>query len=126
MDSLNTETALHTAGPRKLHLDKRADKLAADIAAGGDPDELLSDRQLAQLTGYSVQWFQIARCKGFAPPYVRLSPRRVRTRRSDYVRWLEARTHRATAEYVTVNTGRKAGSRVLDGRVIPPVAPVEA
>jgi predicted DNA-binding transcriptional regulator AlpA len=123
-----TETsavALDTATPRSFHLDRRAGRLAGEIAAGGDPDELLSDSQLAELTGYSVVWFQVARCKGYAPPFVRLSPRRVRTRRSDYVQWLLERTHRATSEYDTGATGRKPGSKVIGGKVIAP-EPVDA
>src|SRR5260370_88018 len=54
--------------PRRHHIDKRAGALAAEIAAGGDPDELLSDSQLAELSGLSVQFFQIGRVKGYAPP----------------------------------------------------------
>jgi predicted DNA-binding transcriptional regulator AlpA len=107
--------------PQRIHIDRRADKLAAEIAAGGDPDELLSDSQLSELTGLSVQWFQIARVRGFGPPFVRLSPRRVRTRRADYVAWLRARTHRSSAEYRDPDepaAGRKRGSRVVDGRVV--------
>src|SRR5216683_1390383 len=98
--------------PRRHHIDNRAGALAADIAAGGDPDELLSDSQLAELSGLSVQFFQIGRVKGYSPPFIRLSPRRVRTRRSDYVRWLEDRTHRRTSEYadpLASRAGRQPG-----------------
>jgi predicted DNA-binding transcriptional regulator AlpA len=116
------ETAAVTstaAIPKSFHIDRRAGRLAAEIAAGGDPDELLSDSQLAELTGMSVVWFQIARSRGYGPPFVRLSPRRVRTKRSAYVAWLEARTHRSTSEYTTTG-GRKLGSRVVDGKVVAP------
>jgi predicted DNA-binding transcriptional regulator AlpA len=115
----------HDAGlvPRRHHIDRRAGKLAAEIAAGGDPDQLLSDHELSELTGLSRQWFTVARVRGFAPPFVRLSPRVVRTRRSDYVAWLEERTHLRTAEYADADApyrGRQKGSRVIDGKVIPP------
>src|SRR6266568_722168 len=88
--SMSTDTSITalSTGLPKHHLDKRAGKLAAEIAAGGDPDELLSDNQLAELSGLSIQWFQIGRVRGYAPPFIRLSPRRIRTRRSDYVAWL--------------------------------------
>lgn len=115
--------------PQRFHIDKRADRLAAEIAAGGDPDELLSDSQLAELSGMSIQWFQIGRVKGYAPPFIRLSPRRVRTRRADYVRWLEQRTHLRTSEYADPAAppqGRKPGSRVIDGKVVAPEEAADA
>jgi predicted DNA-binding transcriptional regulator AlpA len=96
------------------------DRLAADIAAG-DPDELLSTRQIALLSGLSEQWFEIARGKGLGPPFVRMSARRIRYRRDDYVAWLQARSHQSTAEYSTTNLGgRTPGSRVVDGHVVEP------
>ncbi len=118
--TLALDTGQSTA-PRRHHIDKRAGALAAEIAAGGDPDELLSDSQLAELSGLSVQFFQIGRVKGYAPPFIRLSPRRVRTRRRDYTRWLEDRTHLRTSEYadpLAPRIGRKPGSRVVAGKVV--------
>jgi hypothetical protein len=124
-----TDTAItpldtgQSTAPRRHHIDKRAGALAAEIAAGGDPDELLSDSQLAELSGLSVQFFQIGRVKGYAPLFIRLSPRRVRTRRRDYVAWLEQRTHLRTSEYadpLAPRMGRKPGSRVVGGKVLRP------
>ena len=39
--------------PTETHhyIDKRAAKVATEIAAGGDPDELLSTSELAEITG---------------------------------------------------------------------------
>ena len=102
------------------HIDRRAGRLAADIAAG-DPDELLSTRQIALLSGLSEQWFEIARGKGLGPPFIRMSARRIRYRRDSYVAWLMARAHQSTAEYSTTNLGgRVPGSRVVDGHVVEP------
>lgn len=84
---------------RRHHIDQRAAKLADEIERGGDPDELLSDSDLHELTGLSLVWFRIGRVKGYAPPFVRLAPRVVRTRRADYVAWLRERTHLRTSEY---------------------------
>jgi hypothetical protein len=44
----------------------------------GDPDEMLSTVQVAQLLAVSSQWLEIGRHQGYGPKYIRLSPRRVR------------------------------------------------
>jgi predicted DNA-binding transcriptional regulator AlpA len=88
------------ARARRHHIDQRAARLADEIQAGGDPDQLLSDNDLHELTGLSTAWFRIGRTKGYAPPFVRLSPRVVMTKRSDYVAWLRERTHLRTSEYI--------------------------
>jgi predicted DNA-binding transcriptional regulator AlpA len=134
---MSTDTsiyALATADPgrgqRTHHLDRRAGKIAVEIAAAsGDLDELLSTRQLAQLTGLSEQFFEIGRCRNYGPNFTRLSTRRIRYRRSDVLRWLAERVHRSTAEYAgepgtaagSPGIGRATGSKVIDGKVVPPV-----
>jgi len=79
----------------------RLDRAAANIAAreSGDPDELLSTSDLSEMTGLSISWFEIARCKGYGPPFKRLSHRAVRYKRSDVLAWLDERSFRCTSEY---------------------------
>jgi hypothetical protein len=81
--------------PRNHHLDRFALDLAYGVAVG-DPDELLTTKLVAGLIHVSVQWMEIARCAGYGPPYVRLSPRVVRYRRKDLVDWLRSRAAIAT------------------------------
>jgi predicted DNA-binding transcriptional regulator AlpA len=112
---------LTTGGPQSHHLDKRASDIAARIDGGGDKDELLSTEQTATLLGVSRQWLEIGRTRGYGVPFVRLSPRRVRYRRSDVIAWLNERTHHATAEYSSEwkqRPGRMAGSKVVGGKVV--------
>jgi predicted DNA-binding transcriptional regulator AlpA len=105
--------------PQRHHLDRRAADIAAE-AAEGDCDDLMTTSELAEMLGISVQWLEIGRSKSYGPPFVRLSPRRVRYNRSDVIAWLAERTHAATSEYETGRPGRRSGSRVVDGRVVEP------
>jgi len=109
--------------PQSHHLDKRASDIAERVAEGGDQDELLSTKQTATLLGVSQQWLEIGRTRGYGVPFVRLSARRVRYRRSDVIAWLNQRTHQATVAYSSEwrqPPGRKAGSKVIGGKVIAP------
>jgi predicted DNA-binding transcriptional regulator AlpA len=83
--------------PRRHHLDRRADLLAE--YGDGNPDDLLKTRAVADWLGVSTQWLEIGRSKGYGPPFVRFSPRRVRYRRGDILKWLKERTYRSTAGY---------------------------
>jgi predicted DNA-binding transcriptional regulator AlpA len=76
--------------PVKHHLDRRAADLAE--TGRGDPDSLLSTPALAEWLTVSAQWLEIGRSKGYGPKFVRLSPSRVRYRRSDVLDWLASRT----------------------------------
>ncbi len=108
--------------PRTHHLDRRADKLAEE-AADGDPDELLTDQQLALLLGVSVQWVQIGRGRGYTPPCVRLSPRVVRTRRDDLHAWLLTRTYLHRDQYrdpTQKQQGRPPGGKMIAGKYVLP------
>lgn len=80
------------------HIDKRASRLVAD-AESNDPDELLTTDKTADWLGVSEQWLERGRIKRYGPKYTRLSPRVVRYKRSDVLRWLMARTHSCTSEY---------------------------
>jgi predicted DNA-binding transcriptional regulator AlpA len=104
------------------HLDRRALALI-EAANEGTDDELLSTTRVAVWLGVSPEWVEIGRSKGWGPPYVRLSPRRIRYRRGDVKKWLQERAHRSTDEYDTGRQGRAPGSKVIAGRVVPPEAP---
>ncbi len=104
------------------HLDRRALDLI-EAANEGTDDELLSTPRTAVWLGVSPEWLEIGRSKGWGPPYLRLSPRRVRYCRGDVKRWLQERLHRSTAEYadpLASRAGRQPGSRVVAGKVLRP------
>jgi predicted DNA-binding transcriptional regulator AlpA len=84
--------------PIRHHLDRRADDIA-DAAANKSPDDLLTTAGTAEWLGVSPQWLEIGRSKGYGPPFVRLSTRRVRYHRTAVLAWLASRTHASTAEY---------------------------
>jgi predicted DNA-binding transcriptional regulator AlpA len=84
--------------PLRHHLDRRADHIA-DFAADKSADELLTTPATAEWLGVSTQWLEIGRSKGYGPPFVRLSTRRVRYHRAGVLAWLASRTHASTAEY---------------------------
>ena len=86
--------------PNRHHLDSRAAELA-ELAERGSPDDLLPTRETADLIGTSHQWLEIGRTKGYGPPFVRISPRCIRYRRSAIITWLDSRTFNSTAEYVS-------------------------
>jgi hypothetical protein len=83
--------------PLRHHLDRRASELIENGA--GISRDLLTTEATAEWLGVSSQWLEIGRSKNYGPPFVRLSPRRIRYRRDDVVAWLRERTYRATAEY---------------------------
>ena len=84
--------------PKRHHIDRRAAKLVEAAETSGDPDELISTKELADWLGCSPQWCEIARHRGYGPKFKKLSPRRVRYMRRDVLRWLAGRTHQSTKE----------------------------
>src|ERR1051325_11513151 len=90
---------MRSAAPKHHHLDRRAADLVEKCP--GDPDELLKALYVATWLGVSVDWLDNGRHRGYGPEYIRLSPRRIRYRRSDVIRFLEERRHSSTAEYAT-------------------------
>ena len=94
-----TADAHPIAASGRHHLDRRADHIAQAGVAAGDADDLLNTRTLADWLGVSVQFLEIGRHRGYGPPFIRLSTRRVRYKRSDVLDWLAERTHAVTAEY---------------------------
>jgi predicted DNA-binding transcriptional regulator AlpA len=83
------------------HLDRRSGQLQQQVATALDQEKLLSTRELAPLLGVSTQWLEIGRHEGYGPAFVRIGSRRIRYRRDDVLSWLETRTHRSTAEYMS-------------------------
>lgn len=82
---------------RQVRLAARAYALAD--AGRGHPDDLLTTEEVAAWMGTSDQFVELGRLKGYGPPYKRLSPRVVRYKRSDVLKWLKSHTHTSTAEY---------------------------
>ena len=85
--------------PQRHHLDRRAAALAAEGAEAGDDDDLLTTTEVSEWLQISRQWLEIARSKNFGPPFVRLTPRRIRYVRASVTAWLRERQHRGTSEY---------------------------
>lgn len=73
----------------KYHLDKRAADLIA--AGAGNPDDLLTTRQVALWLSMSVITLEIWRSKGMGPPFIKLTPRMVRYQRGGVLNWLANR-----------------------------------
>jgi len=63
------------------------------------PDNLLREREAAELLDVAPRWLQDRRADGNGPPFVRLSARAVRYRVRDLLAWLDDNTHMSTAEY---------------------------
>jgi hypothetical protein len=119
MKSSTAKIALFTGSH---HLDRRAFDLI-EAANEGTDEDLMSTPRVAVWLGVSPEWLEIGRSRGWGPPFLRLSPRRVRYRRGTVKAWLKERAHRCTAEYAdpaALRPGRKAGSHVIDGKVVAP------
>ena len=92
---------------QNFHLDRRAHELI-ETGNTGQPDELLSTKQVAEWLGVSRQWAEIQRTKGGGPSFIRVSPTRIRYRRQAVLDWLAERTHASTAEYAQhIDVGRR-------------------
>jgi predicted DNA-binding transcriptional regulator AlpA len=103
--------------PLRHHLDSRACELIAD--GQGEPDDLLTTRQVAEWFSCSKEWLEIGRSKGYGPPFKRLGPKRVRYSRSDVLQWLKERTHRSTAEYILADDVRPPGPPHIAAKPVP-------
>jgi hypothetical protein len=86
--------------PGRHHLDRRAIALIEEATLRTD-DELMATPNVALWLRVSPEWLEIGRCKGWGPPFIKLSPRRVRYRVGDVKKWLAERRYRCTAEYST-------------------------
>jgi predicted DNA-binding transcriptional regulator AlpA len=76
--------------PSTHHLDKYTHDFLPRFLEG-DPDQLLSTKEVALLLHVSVQWLEIGRCSGYGPPFVRLTPSMVRYKRGAIAKWLRSR-----------------------------------
>ena len=85
--------------PQKTnHLDKRAEVLV-EIGAS-DPDDLLTEAELAAWFGVSKSWVVGARSRGTGPPYKALDDLHViRYQRGDARTWLKSRTRTRARKY---------------------------
>ena len=103
--------------PQRHHIDRRAAALAA--APAGSDDELLATRDMARWLGCSVQWLTIGRHKGYGPPYSRIAKKMIRYRVGDARRWLAARAHTRTNEYVSRRPSAATEAAELGVSMIP-------
>jgi hypothetical protein len=86
--------------PKKLLIDKRATRLAALIEGTFLPDELLDTPQCADVLEVSIEFLEIARPKGYGPPFIKIDNNRfVRYRCDGLVEWLRSRAELYTANY---------------------------
>lgn len=83
--------------PKRHHIDRHADAILRDGAAGAD-DDLLTERQMADWWRVSPGWFQQGRFKGYGPEFVELAPNCIRYRRGEGRAYLRERTFASTAE----------------------------
>jgi predicted DNA-binding transcriptional regulator AlpA len=77
---------------KRFHLDKRAASLINIGHIQFNEDDLISTKQLAEWTGTSTQLWEIQRHHGEGPPWIKISPRRVRYEVRDVLKWLASRT----------------------------------
>jgi hypothetical protein len=76
------------------------------------PDDLLDQRQATTRLGLtSARTLEAWRRRGYWSPFLRLSPRLVRSRTSDIDRWLGARVVGAQHEDVMDERGSRRGKR---------------
>lgn len=67
------------------------------ISINADPDALLTEKDAARLLGLSIRFLQKHRSYGDGPPFVRISSRCIRYRRSDLKEWSGSRIATSTA-----------------------------
>lgn len=63
-----------------------------------DPDELLTDKEAAELTKLSVRTFQAWRMSGKGPEYIRISSRAVRYRRETLLKFFQSLARQSTSD----------------------------
>jgi predicted DNA-binding transcriptional regulator AlpA len=97
MDIIDAKAGRIFTPPKSHHIDKRA----ADVAdqGVGDDDTLMTTDQVGAWLGLSRQWLEIARHRGYGPPWIKTSPKRVRYLRGAVKAWLRSRTYTSTAQY---------------------------
>jgi predicted DNA-binding transcriptional regulator AlpA len=63
-----------------------------------DPDQLLTEIEAAQILKFTPRALQAWRCRGGGPPFVRISARAIRYRRSDLSHWIAERLRTSTSD----------------------------
>lgn len=63
-----------------------------------DPASLLTEAEAAKLLKFTPRFLQARRVRGDSPPFVRISSRAIRYRRSDLVAWIEERVRTSTSD----------------------------
>ena len=63
-----------------------------------DPDQLLTEKQAADILCYSQRALQNWRLRGGGPKYVKVSARSIRYRRCDLQDWTKSRLRNNTSE----------------------------
>ena len=59
---------------------------------------LLTEADAAKLLAFTPRFLQARRIRGNGPPFVRISSRAIRYRRSDLLAWIEDRVRTSTAD----------------------------
>ena len=62
------------------------------------PPLLLTEKEVAQATGFSTRTLQKWRMIGEGPPFVRISARAIRYRRVDIDEWINSRLRTSTSD----------------------------
>jgi hypothetical protein len=86
------------ATPKRHSIDRRADRVLADMATLPD-DWLLTTPEVAAWFCVSVCWLEIGRHEGWGPPFRRLGKRIVRYTAGDCREYLKQRTYARIADY---------------------------
>ncbi len=66
--------------------------------ANHDPVYLLTEAEAAKLLKFTPRFLQARRVRGDGPPFVRISSRAIRYRRSDLLTWIEKRVRSSTSD----------------------------
>jgi predicted DNA-binding transcriptional regulator AlpA len=80
----------HKRGRIKHQIDRRARSLIAALQSEGAPDDIFMTLALAEATGQSHQFYELARFHGYGPKFIKIG-NMVGYRRSDILAWLRER-----------------------------------
>lgn len=69
-----------------------------DTTTHQDLDQLMSEREAADMLCYTVRALQNWRLRGGGPLFIRVSSRSIRYRKRDLLEWIESRTVSNTSE----------------------------
>lgn len=61
-------------------------------------DQILSSKELEQLTGLKRRFWESRRIKGDSPPFIRISDKCIRYRWGDVLQWFEQRMRKSTSD----------------------------